>query len=167
MSTRQLDVFVITDMILAIAIIAVTPGAIAEFQLRVGNIRSAANSAAVVVRRFRGCYCGLIGPGGGEGDNGRLLFGGLLLFPLKQPGCVDPPRHGEYICHILAEEQEVVQQGHQREQTVRKSSGDNGIIDYIEKSDSQINQGKDPSLYRDDKQKQELCTGVQGGVGDK
>ena len=76
--------FVIADMILAIAIIAIAPGTIAEFQVRVGCIRPAADGAAMVIGSFWGGHRGLIRTGGGEGDDaGLLLGGGGFLFLLK------------------------------------------------------------------------------------
>ena len=93
------------DVFFAIAVVALAAGAVAEFQIRVGNIRPAANGAAVIVGGFGGGHSGLIGTGGGERDYvGTLGFRCIFLLPLKQPGCIDPPGHGEYIHHIPAKE---------------------------------------------------------------
>ena len=45
------DMGVIGDVILAIAMVAAAAGAVAEFQLRIGHIRPAADRAFVVVVR--------------------------------------------------------------------------------------------------------------------
>lgn len=160
---------VVADMVFAVAVVAIAAGAIAEFQLRMGNVRPAAEGAAVVIGGLGSGHRGLIRPGRGEGnDRGALgLGGGLLRLFLKQPSCVDPPAYREYVHHIFAEEQEIVQQCHQGEQPVGEGGDDKGALNHIIKGNAQIKQGKNPSPHRDDEQKQKLGAGVQGGIGDK
>ena len=66
--------FVIIDMLFAVTIVPLAPGAIAEFQLRIAYIRPAAYGTPMGV--------GIHGFGrlcvGGEGDRAGLLF--LLLW---------------------------------------------------------------------------------------
>ena len=70
---------VIIDMLNAVAVIAIASGAVAEFQFRIGNIRSAADSAFVVIVLL---YRGFIRSGFGlECDYLRAL-----LFPFSAPG---------------------------------------------------------------------------------
>ena len=91
------NVFVVADVILAVAVIAVATGAVTELQLRVAHIRAATDRAAMVV--ILG-LC-LIGRGvGNKGDRAglfRLLFSALLflfsklkrVFPCP-PICAQP-----------------------------------------------------------------------------
>ena len=72
---------VVADMINAVAMIALTLGAVAELQFRMLCIRAAADGAAVIVGCLGLGYTGLIRACGGEGDD-LGLFGrvALLLF---------------------------------------------------------------------------------------
>jgi len=71
----------VVDMILAVAEVAVTAGAVPEFQLRVGHIRSAADGTLVGVGGFGSGGGGLVGAGAGEGDGAGL--GVLFCFFLN------------------------------------------------------------------------------------
>ena len=65
----SLNMRMVINVVLTIAVIALTPGAIPEFQLWVAYIRSSANGAAVGIGSF-GCSGGcLIGACTGERDN--------------------------------------------------------------------------------------------------
>ena len=93
---------VIGDMLRAVAVVALAPGAVAEFQIRIRHIRAAADSAAVGVGCLgTGGFC-FVGAGLGEGDHFRpiLAGGGLCLF--AQSAGVDPPGGGNQIQNILA-----------------------------------------------------------------
>jgi acyl-coenzyme A thioesterase PaaI-like protein len=63
MSIRGGYMIVIADVIFTVAIVASAPGAVAELQLRIGNIRPAADGTAMIVRCFGSCYGSLIGSG--------------------------------------------------------------------------------------------------------
>lgn len=155
----------VADMILTIAIVAVTPGAIAELQLRVGNIGPAADGAAVVVGGFGLGNGGLVRAGGGEGDHGgRLLGFGWALLPPEQPGGIDSPGYGEDIHHILAEEKEIVRQSNQGEQAEGENT-EGSPENHRQQRQDQVDQSQDPGLHRDDKEQQELGIGVKCGVG--
>ena len=108
----------VADMILTVAVVAVTAGAIPEFQIRVGDICSAAYGAAVMVGRCGFCGGSLIGTCTVK-INGLLLIGNFR-FPFKKSGKIDLPGYWNYVAHILAEEQEVVSKGNQGEQIVGK-----------------------------------------------
>ena len=119
------DMLVIADVVFAVAMVAIAPGAVPEFQLRVGYIRPSAYGAAVGVRCLGCGNGGLVGAGSGEGHHLGLFLPGcrLLLAPAQEPGKIHPPVHGYHIQHILAEEQEVVGQGHDGEQVCREGIG--------------------------------------------
>ena len=71
---------VIIDMILAVAVVAAATGAVAEFQFRVGNVRSAADGALVGEILFLGCRA-IRSCLGLEGDDfGTLGFAGTMQF---------------------------------------------------------------------------------------
>ena len=109
------DMGVIVDMLLAVAMVTVAAAAIAEFQFRIRNIRSAAHGAAVGIRRCAFLRATVEGDGTGL-LTGRLFGRGmgycfgrsLLIFP----------NAGNNIQTILAKEQQVIQNGDQREQIV-------------------------------------------------
>jgi hypothetical protein len=67
-----------------------------------------------------------------------------------------PPGQGDKIGNILAEEQEVVGKGNQREQIVGEAKYRVRQVPHIKKNQSQINKGKNPGLHRDDKEEQEV-----------
>ncbi len=151
----------IADVILTVAVVAVAAGAIAEFQFRIGDIRATANRADMVIGRLGFCRRRLIRTGGGEGDG--FVLGGFLLFFPEQAGAVDTPRQRYHIQYILAEEQEIVQQRHQREQT----EGENAVIgvpDYVVECQAQIHQSENPRLDGNDIEQKKLCVGIQCGV---
>ena len=72
-SRGSLNMDMIVDMILTVAVVALALGAVAEFQLRVGHIGAAADGAFVGVGGFR--------PGGG-GSVRACAGEGNLLSPL-------------------------------------------------------------------------------------
>lgn len=144
---------VVADMILTVAMIAFALGAVPEFQLRVGYIRSAADIAAVGVIGLWGGVSRFIG---GGGELNHLGAGGGGFF--EQPPEIDPPGRGDHIQHIAAEEQEIVGKGDKREDIVGEFAAKN-----TDQNDCQIEQRKDPCLHRDDKQQQEIGIGIHGG----
>ena len=107
---------VIIDMVLAVAMVALAPGTVAELQFRISHIGAAADGAFVGVGRLGLGHRGLVGAGVGERD-GLCFWGGLGILPEKPPG-VHSPGHGEDIENILTKEQEIVGQGDDREQIV-------------------------------------------------
>ena len=111
---------VAADVLFAVAIIAVAPGTVPEFQLRIGKIGSAADGAFVGIRRFWLCGGGFIGSCI-ERDDFRLLccFAGLTGFSQHSPE-IDAPGRRNYIQNIAAKEQEIVGQGDDTEQIVRE-----------------------------------------------
>ena len=66
---------VIADVFFAVAVVAVAAGAVAEFQLRIGHIGSAADGAAVGVGGLHRGGAGSIRAGSGEGDHLGLARG--------------------------------------------------------------------------------------------
>ena len=108
---------VIVDVILTIAVVALTPGAVAEFQLRVTHIRPPADGTLVGVGSLDRSGAGFIGACVKVNDLGLFLHRRLFA---QQPCGVGPPGHGNHVQHILAEEQEVVGKGDDGEQVVGK-----------------------------------------------
>ncbi len=155
---------VISDMVLTVAVIPIALGAVAELQVRVGEIRPAAYGAAVGVGSLGGGDSGLVGPGSGEGDNLGALAGGPLLLS-EQPPEVRPPGDGDHIDNVLAEEQEIVGQCHQGEQVQGEQEYGDREDEHIVERQHQVQQGEDPCLHRDHIQQQEMGIGVHGSVG--
>ena len=93
---------VIADVILAVAVIAIAPGAVTELQLRIGDVVSSAYGAAVGVGCF-GCSLGGFIGAGIKPDHLGTLRSGSGLFP-EQPGCVDAPGPGNHVEDILSKE---------------------------------------------------------------
>ena len=153
-----LDMGVIGDMVFAIAVITVTPGAVPELQIRMGDIRGTADSAPVGV--------GSSGYSGGsligtciKGNGLVLSVGGGILCTLSCPSCIDSPGDRKYIGHIGAEEQEIVGQGDQAEEIIGEGGGEE-----IHSHHHQVDQSEDPGLHGDDEEEQEVGIGIHGGV---
>ena len=115
-----LNMGMIADMLLAVAVVAIAPGAVPELQIRMGNIGFSANGAAVGI--------GCLGGGGScligsciEWDYLRLLlcFSSTAVMTQHAPE-IDAPAHGNDIQDILAEEQKIVCKGNDTEQIVRE-----------------------------------------------
>ena len=88
---------VIGNVIFAVAEVAVTPGAVPEFQIGIGYIRAAANCAAVSV-------------------GGLLRWGALLLAHRRMgrgiAGPFSPGEEGKQIQYILSGKQKIVEKSH-------------------------------------------------------
>ena len=93
----------IVDVVLAVAMIAVAAGTIPEFQIGIGYIGSAANTAFMCVGCFYFSSGGFVGSGGGEGNRAGFLCG----FLFKQPFRVDAPSNRYHIENIFAKEEVV------------------------------------------------------------
>ena len=98
----------VVDMGDAVAVVAVAPGAVTEFQLRGGDIGFAANGAAMGVSGM-GFFLWLCA---GEGHRAGLFWCGFLS---ETPLCLDLPGHWDEIACIFSEKQEIVGKGDQRE----------------------------------------------------
>ena len=148
---------VIGDMLRAVAVVALAPGAVAELQVGRIHIGAAADGAFVGIGGLGLGMAGQVAAAGGEGDGLVLGMGGLFG---GAPG-VDAPGDGEDPDPVLAEEQEVVAQGDQAEEAVGEGT------EQAQKHRQQIQHRQDPSLDGDDEEDQELGIGVKGGVGQK
>ena len=95
---------VIVDVIFAVAEVAVAPGAVTEFQFRVAGIGSAANCTAMRVGNG-----GLLAAAPGERNRSGLI--GRCLFLLSTDDSKAPGGR-QYVDHISATEDEVVQKSH-------------------------------------------------------
>jgi len=156
------NVRMIGDVVGTIAVVATAAGAVAELQLRVGHIGPAAYGAAMGVGRFRSRHGSFVGAGRGERNCAGFLCG---LVP-EQATEIGFPGHGDDIAHILAEEQEVVHQRHQREQAEGEKPRQ-GEFQHTEKGDRQVDQGKDPGFDRNDEHEQKMRIGIKGCIGQK
>ena len=151
----------VADVVLAVAMVAAAAGAIPEFQVGMGDVRSSAYGALMGVGCLDGGDAGFIGACAGEGDSlGPLGCGGVLFLLAEKPPGIGPPGHGDYIDDIFAEEQEIVGNGHEGEQAVREESrgGEQGKLS---EGEDQVKQGEDPCLHGDDEEQQEMGIGVQ------
>ena len=154
-----LNVGMVVNVIFTVAVITVASAAVTEFQFRIGHIGSAAYAALV----------GIVFPGGsafgsclGEGDGAGVFH---------RPGfCLsahaDAPVEGNDIHNILAEEQEIVGNGDQREQIQREVTCQRKL-NHIINCDAQIEQSQNPGSHRDNVKQQELRIGIQGGKTDQ
>ncbi len=153
-----LNMAVVVDMILAIAVIAITPGTVSEFQIRVGDVRAAADGAAVGIGSLglgSGCLIG----SGIKGNGLATGMGGCIFGPAGGPAGIDPPGLGQHIQYIAAKKQEIVGQGDDAEEIIGEGGGDKAECDH-----DQIDQGKDPCLHGNDKKQQEMGIGVHGCI---
>ena len=149
---------VVADVIFTVAVIAITPGAVPEFQIRMGNVGSAADRAAMGV--------GSLGLGSGglirtcvEGDGFVLLAAGSISGPLGSSSGIDPPGLGQYIGNIAAEEQEIVGEGNDAEKVVGER-----YCKKIHKHQDKIQKREDPCFDGDNKEQQEMGIRIHGGI---
>ena len=131
---------VVADVIFAVAVVTAAAGAVAEFQLRIGHIGTAADGALVSIGCFRLSDAGFVRAGAGEGDDLRL-GGSRLRGSAEQPAGIEPPGNRNHIQHILAEEQEVIGQGNNGEEIAGES-----IHQQTVNHQRQIHQGKDQAF---------------------
>lgn len=143
---------VIVDVVLAVAMVTVTAGAVAEFQIGVGRIGTAAYGAAVGVV----CFCGAFGKGNCAGlFLGRRLFAGNVI------------QEGEQIHNVFACKQQIIQKTYQRKQTVWQE-GDR--VEHVENGDcgqQQIHKTQEPCFYRQNKENEEGAVRTCGGKHQK
>lgn len=155
-----LDMLVVIDMFDAVAIVTFATRAVAEFQVRAVHIGASADGTFVGVGCFGLDGTCLIGTGiGKRNDFGTGFLAGLSL---EQPPGIDPPRHGDDIQHVLAEEEKIVGKGDDREPVQWERIEKKGVQHQYE-----INQGEDPCFYRNDKEQQELRIGEQCGIAEE
>ena len=147
----------VADMILAVAVIPLTAGTVAEFQLGVGNISPPANSTFVEERFLGRGVTDLDSSIGGELDDRCFSW---RFFPAEKLPDLQPKGQRDDVDDILSEEQKVICQSDQREEVDRE-----GVREYIHKCEHQIEQGKDPGLHRNDEEQQERCVGIKCRIG--
>ena len=144
----------IADVILTVAEIAVAAGAVAEFQLRIGGIGSAADCAAVGVVAFS------LGLTAGEGDRAGLPGRHVFRPTLSLPGI------GNQIPYIPSKENKVVGKTNQGKQALGIAAdlgcGCDNLINQI----NEVEQRHQPGLDGDKIEKQKLCIRVQSGKTD-
>ena len=107
---------VVVDVFLAVTVVSVAAGAIAEFQFRITHICPSADSAPMGVGRFYGSNGSLVRTGRPE-LYGAGCAGGLFT---EQPPGIGLPGSGNQIQNIPAKEQEIVGDSNQGKQVVRK-----------------------------------------------
>ena len=90
-----LYVFVIVDVILAVAVETLAAGAVTEFQIGIGNVGATADNAFMGIGRFNGGGSRLVRAGSGEGNDLRLTFFAFLA--TEQPTGVGLPGKGNEI----------------------------------------------------------------------
>ena len=150
---------VIADMILAIAVVAVAAGAIAEFQFRVRDICASADGAAVGIVRL--CRGSALTSGERNGLAGcRFMVDRPALAPQ-----LCPPGQGQQIGYFAAKKQEIVQQADQREQRMGQQVDGIAHIKHIDAHHDQIEQRHDPRPDGNDKENKELTIRIAGGIG--
>ena len=143
----------VADMVLAVTVVALATGAIAELQFRVADISTAADGAFVGIGRLHTGSACLVRTGVGEWNRAASgpIWRIILLF-LEQPGSIDPPGHGKHIDNVLAEEQEIVGEAHQGHHIQRKQELGNAVCDHLHCGNCQIEHSKDPGLDRNDEE---------------
>ena len=148
-------VCVIGDMLRAVAVVTLAPGAVAELQVREIHICAAADGALVGVRGLWLGVGGLVASGGIEGDGLALGMGGFFHSAIG----IDPPGYGQQVQAVLAKGQEVVAQRDDREKVVGEK------VEQTKDDEEQIKQGQVSGLYGDDEEQGELGIRVKGRIG--
>jgi len=154
--------FVIIDMILAVAVVAAAAGAVTKFQLRVGHIGASANGAAMV--KITTAVIGF----GTEGNRAgfRLLCGALFPFRFPQRPLVwgTTGDKGKQIQNIPSRKNQIAGKTNQREQIV----GENGrICENFHTNHENIHDSHKPGFHRNEIQHQKLRIGIGGGKHQK
>ena len=91
-----LYVFVIVDVILAVAVETLAAGAVPKFQIGVGDVGAAADNAFVGIGRFDRSGSGFVRAGRREGDDLRTALFAAFFAP-EQPPCICLPGNGDEI----------------------------------------------------------------------
>ena len=154
----------IVDVVFAVAVISCAAGAVTEFQLGITDICAAAYGTAVGIGCFDCGSGGLVRTGTGEGNDFCAILLRRIFFLLKQAAGVETPGYRKDIDKILAEKQEIVQQGNEGEKTV----GEKTVVghgDHLPQRENQIKHTENPGLYGDDKEQQKTGIGKQSRVG--
>ena len=146
-------------MVFTVAVIAVAPGAVTEFQIRMGYICSAADSTPVGIGRFGFCGGRFIGTGIERNDLWLLFCRSRLFAFADHPTEIGSPGNGNHIQYIFAEEQEIVGKGNDTEQIIGERQGYQ-----IQYNDDQIKQGEDPCLDRDKEKQKKMSIRIQRGI---
>lgn len=155
-----LNMGMVVNVILAIAMIAATAGAITEFQLRVCNISTTADGTLVGVVLRLGGGALLVG----EGDGAGVLFRSALPDSTVLVSASGPPGGRQQIQRILSGENNEVCDADQREQIVGEQvafcikAGGN-----IHKH-NHVNDRQDPGFNRYNKENQEMRIRVDCGI---
>ena len=160
MQARNLlfNVSMVADVVFAVAVVAIAPGTVPEFQIGMGYVSSSADCTAMGVGSLRFGNCCLIGPCFRKRNN-LGTFRLLLRFLSEQPPGVDTPGNRNDIQHILAKEEKIVGKGNNGEEVIGE-----GIEQQSVHHQRQIKQGEYPCFDRDDKKKKELRIWEKGGV---
>ena len=155
-----LNMTMVGNVILTIAVVAFAPGTVTEFQIRVTYIGAAADSTAVGVGNLLllGCCLGL----GIKGYDLGSLRGRADHFFAEHSGDLSAPGQGNNIQNILAEEQEIVGKGNDAEEIAGEGKGEQ-----IHQHDHQIHQREQPGLHRDNEEQQELGIREDGGIAEE
>lgn len=144
-------VFVVEDMIQAEAVIPCAAGTVAEFQIGVGGVCSAADSALVAITTFAFLFL-LLADSRFELD--RLVTGlmaGSVSAPCQFTGNVVPKKYKE------------VQQGHNGQKS-KQGIGEQ-ITDDCDGKDSSVSPCQPLDFYGDEEEQQELSIRIQHGEG--
>lgn len=149
------DMGVVGDVLGAVAVVALAPGAVAELQIGEIHIGAAADGALVGVGGLDLGMSGLVAARIVEGDGLAAGMDGLSGGAV----CVDPPGDGEQIFTVSAKGQEVVAQGDEGEEIVGEE------VEDTQNDDEQIKQRQIPGLHGNDEKQGKLGIGVEGGIG--
>ena len=140
-------------MVLTVTVVAVTAGAVAEFQLGIGHIGPSADAAPMGKVR-----CVTLGA---EGDGACLRCPPLLRMPLPTGTTGDK---GKQVQNIPSREDQITGETYQREQVMGEGMG---ISKNIQTDHQQVNNAHEPGLYRDEIEDQKLGIGMGGGEHQK
>ena len=150
-----LNMAMIGNMVLTVAVVTLTAGAIAEFQFRIGNIGSAADGATVGIGGFGGSSGSFI-RARVKANDFRFSLCGFDRLLLEQAAKIDPPGKGNHIEYIFAKEQEIIGKGNDGKQIAGEGQGEQ-----VDQYNDQIDQSKDPGFDGNDEEQQESGIGVQ------
>ena len=152
---------VVVNMVFAVAVIAVAAGAVAELQLWIGDIGSAADTALVDIVFCLGRGALLIG----EGDRAGSLLGLFRPDGSVLASAGRPPGGRQQIQNIFTCKQQEIGDANKGEQVLREGDAAVKEAERHIQDPYKVDDGQGPGTDGKNKENHKLCVGIGGCVG--
>jgi len=151
-----LDVDVVVDVIHAVAVVAVALRAVAEFEVRIVGVGSAADGAFVAIRALAGFRLVALCPVG-VGLGARSVGTGVVLLR-----AAIAPGVGEEVLNIGAEEQEVIRKRNKRHEPVERQRAGQEQENNVHRREGKVHPGQILDFDGDEHHQKHSCLGREG-----